>query len=82
MGAWTNVDVPQFSEWQRDEYEAKLLTERDIWKSRAENLRAALENIPQAIKQYGYCDITDSNGVTVRVAKLGTPVTGEPGQES
>lgn len=67
MGAWTNVDVPTFAEWQRDEYELKLAAEREFWKKRAEQLRDQLNNIPAAVKQYGYCDITDANGVKVRL---------------
>jgi len=67
MGAWTNVDVPTFAEWQRDEYELKLAAEREFWKKRAEHLRDQLNNIPAAVKQYGYCDITDTNGVKVRL---------------
>ena len=67
MGAWTNVDVPTYAEWQRDEYEIKLVAERDFWKKKAEQLRDQLNNIPSAVKQFGYCDVTDSNGATVRL---------------
>lgn len=67
MGAWTNVDVPTYAEWQRDEYEIKLVAERDFWKKKAEQLRDQLNNIPAAVKQHGYCDVTDSNGATVRL---------------
>ena len=67
MGAWTNVNVPTYGDWQRDEYEMKLVAERDFWKKKAEQLRDQLNNIPAAVKQYGYCDVTDSNGATVRL---------------
>ena len=80
MGAWTNVNVPTFAEWQRDEYEIKLVAERDFWKKQAEQLRDQLNNIPAAVKQYGYCDVTDSNGVTVQLVAKPLPSTARTAQ--
>lgn len=80
MGAWTNVNVPTFAEWQRDEYEIKLVAERDFWKKQAEQLRDQLNNIPAAVKQYGYCDVTDSNGVTVQLVAKPQPSTARTAQ--
>ena len=62
MSSHTNVSVPCRAEQELDRQIALLSAERDFWKNQARAAIGELRNIPQALTEWGECEIKDENG--------------------
>ena len=58
--SYTNLDISDRNEDMYRKF-ALLEAERDYYQKHARELQNKLENIPQAVKEYGYVDIIDGN---------------------
>lgn len=54
----TNVSIPTSSDVRNEQYQNSVEKEKDFWLKRAELLRAEMENIFDAAKEWGHVDLT------------------------
>ena len=75
MSAWTNVTLPNrfsLSETLRERI-VMLQCELDLKDKKISYLEKEFENIPEAIKQYGYVDLSDHKGKFIMRLVDGSP---------
>lgn len=57
----TNMSMPNRLETADRLAATQLASERDFWRNEAERLAAELENIPRAVKRYGFIEVPDGS---------------------
>lgn len=77
--SYTNVNIDtefsQRTKWRIER--TRLETELAIYKEFYSNLLTQIENIPKAIKEYGYIDFSIDNEASIRLIKKPDPQTSE-----
>jgi hypothetical protein len=65
--AYTNVNIRD----RNSELKTRAMLEAELsfWRQRADELQRTLENIPSAVRQYGYVDLIDGDDTLTLIAK-------------